>query len=414
MKYYASEAPRSGRSRTFLAYPLLITILSIFSIAATFLLSNTSTGVTVKTLGFSWIVGMFLIVCTSLHLQQVMKISSKRSRSERSCSERLEARFERLLENINEVDELFAGALKLADTFRLVSARIRETLPVAAIELLLLDETRSYLQVVATDRGPATSGKQQEIGLDEGLPDRCYSSCRIEIERSSVAIPLRRNEEVFGVFQLYFGPDFQIRDFNRSLLEALGTQIAPRILASISFEKSQANALTDVTTDLPNAGSYYLALENKIAEACRQPESTALCVLALDVKGFDSINRKFGHAAGDLVLNFVARVMKDHLRQMDLLARISSDEFLALLPTANRDIALAVAERIQSGLSSRTLKINDVDSISVELSIGYSEFGRDGETADQLMTTARLRKSQVKSSEPSNILWFPTGVEVAR
>src|SRR5580765_8141498 len=202
MKYYENEAPRSGHSRSFLAYPLLIAVLSVTSIAATFLLGQTSAGVTVKTLGFSWIGGMFLIVCTGLHLLPAMKISRTGLRFEVSRAEWLEVRFDQLFESINEIDELFAGSLGLADSFRLITARIREAMPVAAIELLLLDETRSHLQIAASDGALPTPGKQKDKAFDEGLPGRCYSSREVVTEGSSVAVPLRRNEQVFGVLRL--------------------------------------------------------------------------------------------------------------------------------------------------------------------------------------------------------------------
>lgn len=107
--------------------------------------------------------------------------------------------------------------------------------------------------------------------------------------------------------------------------------------------------MTDVTTDLPNERAFYLILENQIAEAQRKREDRPLTILAIDIKNFDEVNQKFGHAAGDRILNFVAHGIKDNLRQMDFLARSIGDEFLAILPTATKEVSHEVIARIQTG-----------------------------------------------------------------
>ena len=55
-----------------------------------------------------------------------------------------------------------------------------------------------------------------------------------------------------------------------SILDAIGERAAPLVLASIARERSQENALTDVTTDLPNERAFHLVLENQVAEAVRK------------------------------------------------------------------------------------------------------------------------------------------------
>ena len=155
---------------------------------------------------------------------------------------------------------------------------------------------------------------------------------------STAAIPLFHGTEVFGVIQLYFDSDFDVQNADKQLLEAIGTRVAPLMMGSLAFERSQANALTDITTELPNERAFYLILENQIAEAQRRRDERPLTVLAIDIRNFDEINQQFGHAAGDRALNFVAQVVKDNLRQMDFLARSTGDEFLVVLPTASQDI----------------------------------------------------------------------------
>ena len=310
---------------------------------------------------------------------------------------------------------MFAGALKTSDAFRLTANRVKEFIAFQSIDLLLLDKTRTRLVVAEADGSDTRKGF--EIDLNEGIAGRSVRDRIVEIGTESrsvgenvqpvVAIPLMHGAEVFGVLRMYFDSDFEMSAINESVFDAIGTRAAPLILSSIAKEQSQANALTDVTTDLPNERAFFLILENQIAESMRKRDERPLTVLAFDIKDFDDINLRFGHAAGDDVLNFVARVLKDHLRQMDFLAHSVGDEYMAILPTASREISHEIIARIHTGFFGRKVRLNDTESIEIELNVGWAAFGDDGDTPGQLLSVAQLRKGQSKSSKPNKVLWFP-------
>ena len=92
---------------------------------------------------------------------------------------------------------------------------------------------------------------------------------------------------------------------------------------------------------------------------------------------------------------------------MDFFARSVNDEFLAVLPTATKEISHDIAARIHTGFFGRKLKLSDTESIEIELNIGWAAFGGDGETPGQLLSRAKLRKDQMKTSEPPTVLIFP-------
>ena len=106
-------------------------------------------------------------------------------------------------------------------------------------------------------------------------------------------------------------------------------------------------------------------------------------------------------------VSVVAQVVKDNLRQMDFLARSLGDEFLAILPTASKEISQEIVARVHTGFLGRKLNIIDQEWVGIELNVGWAVFGSDGETPGQLLSLAQLRKEQAKSIEPQNVLWFP-------
>ena len=404
---------RHDRRRAISAYSMLMVLLSLCAIISTFFLANSSLEVTAKIGGFSGIIVFFLIACVFTHLWQS---KSRPIRAEPSAANNTDV--ERGLAALDEAGEFFAGSLKSSDTFRLVTSRVCDLVPVKSMVLYLLDGTRTQLCVAQTDGLSVDDQKDQTIGFDEGLAGQCYSSRQVEIDNymsldaaqefgSSAAIPLCHGTEVFGVLQLYFDTGFDMAKVDQSLFEAVGTRVSPLMLASIAFERSQANALTDVTTDLPNERAFYLILENQIAEAQRKREDRQLTILAINIQNFSEINQRFGHAAGDRVLNFVAQNVKDNLRQMDFLARSIGDEFLAVLPTASKEVSHDVIARVHTSFFGRKLEVNDEESVEIELNIGWATFGADGETPGQLLSLAQLRKEQSKSTAPNKVLWFP-------
>jgi diguanylate cyclase (GGDEF)-like protein len=158
---------------------------------------------------------------------------------------------------------------------------------------------------------------------------------------------------------------------------------------------------------LPNERGFFLVLENQLAQSVRYRDQRPLTVLAMDVRNFAEINQTHGHAAGDRLLAFAAALIKKQLRQMDVLTRSSGDEFLAILPTATEKISTEVTERIRRAFVSTPFRISERENINLAINFGTATFWRDGETANELLKTALLRKGQDKSAERSKVIWFP-------
>lgn len=390
-------------------YPAVVVFLSLVALVSTYFLATSSLEVSIKTQGFSGIIAVFLLLCVSFHLWQ------KRSGLSDLESESLQdATIERQLVALDEANEFFAGSLRSGDIFRLIASRVRELVPFRTMTLQVLDDSRERFRAVETEGPEAEHRLGRYSGLTDGIVARSYFSQVVEIDhgttsaRPSVAIPLRNGLEVFGVLHMDFDIGLASNNIDPMLLDAIGTRSAPLVLSAVSYERSQANALTDATTDLPNERAFYLVLENQVAESSRKGVARPLTILALDVQSFDAINNRFGHAAGDRVLNFVAQVIKDNLRQMDFFARATADEFLVILPTASREISHEVIGRIHAGFFGRKLQITDDESVELDLNVGWAAFGTDGETPATLLSVARTRKEQAKSTAPNKVLWFPT------
>ena len=414
MTNFEDQPAQETTTRTDTFYQVAFVITAMCSIFLAFVLANSEFSIAAKTRGFSGIMAAFLLACVGLHFWQQRNASVQQIHEVNSDSLSLAKDGLRALE---EASEFFSGSIKPADMFRLVSSRLRELANFRTSALFLLDENRSHLRVAGVDGTDSENIKHLTYILSDAPVGVSFSRRCVEIEHSAnkiiegigsiVAIPLLNGIEPFGVLCLYFDHKNKPRESELSLFEAIGERTAPLVLSSIALERSLSSALTDGTTDLPNERAFYLFLENQIAETQRNPDERPLTILAIDIKNFDEINQRLGHVAGDRFLNIASKIIKDNLRQMDFLSRASSDEFLVILPTASKEISHEVISRLSTGFFGRKLKINERDSIEVELNFGWAAFGTDGETPNSLVATARQRKEQSKSSEPNKVLWFP-------
>lgn len=405
----SEDSPNVTRSSG--AYASLLIGSFLVTIAGGFWLSTAMIDERSRLTGFALLTAGFVVVVVGLLIwrshrnrkQVELRLDVADDLSERDADS------QRSLAELDEASVLFAGALKLADAFRLISHRVSDVVPFRAIALHTLNDRRTRMAPTQAD-GVALEA------IDESLANQSHATGRVEIDSylemdsaqtfaSSAAIPLRTDGRVFAVLQLFFGGDHEAASVDRYLFEAVGERVSAFVLASIAYERSHANALTDVTTDLPNERAFYLTLEKHIVESHNEGGGP-LTVLAIDIKNFEQINAKHSHTIGDKLLNFVARVTKDNLRQMDFLARSVNDEFLAILPTASSEISQKIIERIHNAFATRKFDLTDNDPITVELNIGWATYDNEGNTPGELLSLAEMKKEQQKMPLGSNVLAF--------
>jgi diguanylate cyclase (GGDEF)-like protein/PAS domain S-box-containing protein len=118
-------------------------------------------------------------------------------------------------------------------------------------------------------------------------------------------------------------------------------------------------------------------------------------VLVIDLDNFKDVNDTFGHKAGDDVLKGVAGLLRQRLRQTDIVARIGGDEFAVLLPQTDADRAQSVADEVVKALGRQMAVLAD-QSIRVTASIGVTMF--DGLTDTEVLAYADLAMYEAKET----------------
>lgn len=141
----------------------------------------------------------------------------------------------------------------------------------------------------------------------------------------------------------------------------------------------------DPLCDLPNRNLMNAYLKQAMAHAKRDDREVALMLIDLD--DFKKINDSLGHMGGDQALIKFADILKNSVRESDIVARLAGDEFTVVLSEMHQPSeAEMVAQKIIDALAE-PVQI-DEHTITMGASIGISIFPTDGTTADYLLKCA--------------------------
>ena len=144
-------------------------------------------------------------------------------------------------------------------------------------------------------------------------------------------------------------------------------------------------AVTDDLTGLPNRRRFVEALRAEAQRARRYERWLSLVMLDLD--GLKTVNDRHGHAAGDAALRAVAQVLRDSVRDTDLPARLSGDEFAVLLPETDAGAALPLAERIRAEVAAFQVPVEG-GAVGITVSLGL--VSAEGQALPELPRFLRL------------------------
>ena len=175
--------------------------------------------------------------------------------------------------------------------------------------------------------------------------------------------------------------------------EVIGTGI---VMIDVSERKAMERELDHLSEHDPLTGLYnrrrlFGELERVLRYAERYGHRGAL--LRLDIDNFKWTNNSYGHAAGDHLLKAVAQLLRDRLRDTDILARVGGDEFAVVLPQTTREQALQVALELRALLCERP------NAPPVNVSVGITLFGvAEKLSADDVLTAANIAMDHAKQA----------------
>ena len=222
---------------------------------------------------------------------------------------------------------------------------------------------------------------------------------------------------------LYMGyPVYTGASFTMEVFTVLMSKFSPFLLvaylttmlsADLHFAKRMFKTLseTDDLTGLLNVRAFGMLVEREMSKSIRY--SHAYSIMMIDADELKSINDRFGHEAGNRLIQMVARTVGDCLRTSDILARYGGDEFVVLLPETDREQAREAAERIRTAVQHASFDGNG-QRVATTVSIGLASYPGDGATAVEVMDRADKAMYQSKNAGRNCVSSYHSGREAAR
>ncbi len=168
-------------------------------------------------------------------------------------------------------------------------------------------------------------------------------------------------------------------------------------------ERLRRMATHDEVSGLPNRSLLSDRLRMALAQARRT--EIGFSVLALNLDGFKKVNDALGHAVGDALLRVAGMRLRDALRDVDTLARVSGDEFVAVLPAAvDPEEIQAVARRM---ISTMQLPFEiEGNCLYVSASIGVATYPQHGDSEVTLLAHASAALHRAKETGKSRCVMY--------
>ncbi len=211
--------------------------------------------------------------------------------------------------------------------------------------------------------------------------------------RSLISVPLIIEGDATGVLRLDCLKESSYNQDDLRLLDVIADLASVALENNRLYKKTEELAIKDGLTDLVVHRYFKERLFEETKRAMRSKAQFSL--LMLDIDYFKKYNDRYGHIVGDIVLRYLAGILKDSTREGDIVARYGGEEFALLLLGKDKRSAINEAEAIRRRIESEPLVLRR-EKANLTVSIGVANFPSDAFIAEDLLKKADDRLYKAK------------------
>ncbi len=272
--------------------------------------------------------------------------------------------------------------LDFADLQRNLSLRLQTTLELDRLLGFFFEETGFFIGIEGLSYQHAETDFQITLGGPADF-ELCYA--------------LYQDGTSLGQLNLYSN-----NRLDDSVLEqvqsVIGCLLFP-LCNALLYRQAVLASLKDPLTGVGNR----LALEQSLSrevELSRRHGQT-LSVIMLDMDYFKKLNDTFGHQAGDAALRATALLLREQLRNVDMVFRFGGEEFFLILSNTGAEAAAVVGERIRAPIERLSFLVGE-KQVSLSASLGCATF-KSNESQDDLLRRADQALYEAKRCGRNNV-----------
>ncbi len=214
---------------------------------------------------------------------------------------------------------------------------------------------------------PLRGGRSRHLRLVP--PSASHVSMQEQDSTLGQEVPLALGSEESGLLLIQLKDPDRFTPREREALETVGAALSLALRHVETHQRARTNALRDPITDVLNPHAFESALMRELSVGLRY--GVPACLLLLDMDFFRIINDRLGHTAGDQVLKMVADLMRETVRDSDIVGRYRGNTFAVVLPHTNRQQAHSLAERLRERVERYPFTI-EAGQVRTTASIGLA------------------------------------------
>lgn len=194
--------------------------------------------------------------------------------------------------------------------------------------------------------------------------------------------------------RLYILPRKKMLHYHEAIICTIISSVRIALENNLNIKRLENAATIDPLTNCYNRRALGTFIENDIAYS--QRNGNPLSVIMIDMDNFKEVNDRYGHQAGDAVLNEITSLLPSLMRKSDYLARYGGEEFVLVLPGTPLYDAGQLAEKLREAIERHRIDLGDHKSIAITASFGVAclENKREGynllREADEKLYRAKL------------------------